>query len=45
MSQLNLLGDSFMAMPSIPNLNHTLLLIETNKYLPISSTVSLDKNI
>jgi hypothetical protein len=45
MSQLNLLGESFMAMPSIPNLNHTLMFIETNKYVPISSTVSLDKNI
>lgn len=45
MSQFNLFGDSFMLMPSIPNLNHTLLFIETNKYIPMSSTVSLDKNI
>jgi hypothetical protein len=45
MSQLNLFGDSFMMMPSIPNLNHTLLFIETNKYIPVNSTVSLDQNI
>jgi hypothetical protein len=32
-------------MPDIPNLNHTLMLIETNKYFPVNSVVSLDKNI
>lgn len=45
MSELNLMGQSFLMMPSIPNLTHTLLLIQTNKYFPVNSTVSLDKNV
>jgi len=45
MSQLNILDDCYMIMPSIPNLGQTLLLIETNKYFPLNSVVSLDKNI
>ena len=32
-------------MPEFPNLAHTLLFIETNKYLPMHSAVSLDLNM
>jgi hypothetical protein len=45
MSQLNLLGDSFFKIPLAPNLAQTLLLIETNRYFPTSSMVSLDQHI
>lgn len=32
-------------MPEMPNLNHTLLFIETNKYFPMNSAVSFDKSV
>lgn len=44
MSHFNLLGDSYLKLPSIPNLNHTMLFIETNKCFPLNSFASLDKH-
>lgn len=45
MSHFNLLSDTMLRAPEAPNLTGTLLLIETNKYFPPSSAVSLDKNV
>lgn len=42
---MQFLGDSFLMMPSVPNLTHTLLFIETNRYVPVGSTVSLDHKV
>ena len=41
MSSLNLLGDSSAKLPAAPNLNQTLLFIETNRYFPSASQVSI----
>lgn len=43
MSQFNLFGDSFIRMPSIPNIYHTLLFIQTDKCFPIGSHSSLER--
>ena len=45
MSQFNLMDDINLFIPQAPNLLQTLLFIETNRCFPISSTVSIDKNI
>ena len=45
MSQLNLLEDSYYRLPQVPNLNQTLLLIETNRYFAPNSQVSIGQHI
>ena len=45
MSQINLLSESFFRLPSIPNITHTLQLIETQKNFLPNSIVSLDRHI
>ncbi len=45
MSQFNLFDDLTSKTPQPPNLTHTLLFIETNRYVPVNSAVSLDRNI
>ena len=45
MSQFNLFDDLTSKPPHPPNITHTLLFIETNRYVTVSSAVSLNKHI